>query len=140
MNLPPEQESIRAKCFHPQGEFTELQPEEIERSVPHRFETIVERYPNRLALKSKTCELTYRQLNGAANRIAQAILATRGEKSEPVALMFEQGAPAVIATLAVLKTGKFYVPLDPSVPWSRSKEILADSTASLLPAPRCALD
>ena len=132
MKLPPEQQAIRAKCFHPTGDFTELQPEEIEQSAPERFEKIVGRYPDRLALKTRTCALTYRQLNAAANSVARAILATRGEKSEPVALIFEQGAPAIIAIFAVLKTGKFYVPLDPAVPRSRSQEILADSTASLL--------
>jgi non-ribosomal peptide synthetase component F len=92
MKLPPEQQAIRAKCFHPTGDFTELQPDEIEQSVPERFEKIVARYPDRLALKTRTCELTYRQLNAAADRVARAILATRGEKSEPVALLFEQGA------------------------------------------------
>ena len=29
MNLPPEQESIRAKCFHPSGTFTEFPKEDI---------------------------------------------------------------------------------------------------------------
>ena len=132
MNLPPEQEAIRAKCIHPTGEFTQLQPEEIEGSVLQRFEKIVGRCPDRLALKTKTCELTYRQLNAAANRIARAILTTRGEKSEPVALMFEQGAAAIITMLAVLKTGKFYVPLDPTSPPSRCRQIVGDSAASLL--------
>lgn len=132
MKLPLEQQAVRAKCFHPTGDFTELQPQEIEQSVPERFEKAVRQYPDRLALKTSTCELTYRQLNAAANRVARAILETRGEKSEPVSLLFEQGASAIIAILAVLKTGKFYVPLDPAVPRSRSQEILADSTASLL--------
>ncbi len=132
MNLPPEQEAIRAKCFHRTGDFIELQPNEIEQSVPERFEKIVERYADRLAIKTRTRELTYRQLNEAANRVARSILATCGEKAEPVALMFGQGVQAIIAILAVLKTGKFYVPLDPSVPLSRSKEILADSTATLI--------
>jgi amino acid adenylation domain-containing protein len=132
MKIPPEQQAIRAKCYHPTGEYTELQPEEIEQSVPERFEKVVGRYPDRLALKTKKCALTYRELNAAANRVARAILTSHGEKPEPVALMFEQGAPAIIAILAVLKTGKFYVPLDPSLPRSRSTAILADSTASLL--------
>ena len=77
MKVPPEQQAIRAKCFHPTGDFIELQPEEIEQSVAQRFEKIVGRYPDRLALKTSTCELTYRQLNGAANRVARAILAMR---------------------------------------------------------------
>jgi amino acid adenylation domain-containing protein len=132
MNLPWKQQTVRDKCFHPTGEFTEVEPEEIEQSAPERFEKIVARYPDHLALKTKNCELTYRQLNGAANRIAREMLAKRGEKCEPVALIFEQGASAIIAMLAVLKTGKFYVPLDPSVPGSRAQAILLDSTASLL--------
>lgn len=132
MNLPAEQKAIRDKCFHPSGAFTELHPEEIEQAASQWFEAIVGRYPDRLALKTKKCELSYRQLNSAANRVARAILAMRGEISEPVALMFEQGAPAIIAILAVLKTGKFFVPLDPAAPQSRCNEILADSTAGLL--------
>jgi amino acid adenylation domain-containing protein len=132
MNLPEEQKAIRDKCFHPLSEFTQLHPEEIEQSAAHRFETIVGRYPDRLALKTKQCELSYRQLNVAANRVAQSILALRGETSEPVALMFGQGAPAIIAILAVLKSGKFYVPLDPAAPQNRCSQIVADSTASLL--------
>jgi non-ribosomal peptide synthetase component F len=97
MTLPPEQEAIRAKCFHPAGTFVEFPEGEIELSIPERFEKIVGTFPDRLALKSKNRALTYRQLNEAANRVAGAILAVRGKKPEAVALMFEQGAAARIA-------------------------------------------
>jgi hypothetical protein len=39
-NLPPEQEAIRAKCFHPSGTFIEFPKEEIEQSIPERFERL----------------------------------------------------------------------------------------------------
>jgi amino acid adenylation domain-containing protein len=132
MKLPAEQKAIRDKCFHPSGAFTEIGPEEIEQAASQRFEKIVRRFPDRLALKTRNCQLSYRQLNGAANRIARSVLAMHGEKSEPVALMFEQGVTAIVSMLAVLKTGKFYVPLDPAAPKSRCNAILADSTAGLL--------
>jgi len=45
LNLPPEQEAIRAKCFHPTGTFVEFKKEEIEQSIPERFEKIVRQYP-----------------------------------------------------------------------------------------------
>ena len=32
--LPPEQEAIRAKCFHPAGKFIEFTKNEIEQSIP----------------------------------------------------------------------------------------------------------
>jgi len=37
-NLPPEQQAIRVKCFHPSGTFVEFRKEEIEQSIPERFE------------------------------------------------------------------------------------------------------
>ncbi len=37
-DLPPEQQSIRDKCFHPTGRFVEFKKEEIEQSIPDRFE------------------------------------------------------------------------------------------------------
>ena len=96
---PPEQQAIRAKCFHPTGTFTEFKIEAVERSIPTRFEEQVRRYPNRLAVKSEGQELTYHQLNRAANRLAQTILAERGEGSEPVAALFEHGVQMVVALL-----------------------------------------
>ena len=130
--LPYEQEAIRAKCFHPTGAFVEFKKEEIEQSIPRRFEQIVRFHPNRLAVKGSGEELTFGQLNDAANRIAHTILRERGEKSEPIALLCEQGVSAIVSILGLLKAGKFYVPLDPSLPITRMREILGDSGAALI--------
>ena len=35
--LSPEQEAIRAKCFHPSGTFVEFPKEEIEQSIPGKI-------------------------------------------------------------------------------------------------------
>jgi hypothetical protein len=35
--LPPIQEAIRTKCFHPSGVFAQFAREEIEQSIPERF-------------------------------------------------------------------------------------------------------
>jgi amino acid adenylation domain-containing protein len=132
VDLPPEQLAIRAKCFHPTSTSTGFRIEDIEQSIAERFEWMARKYPAQVAVKTKTHELTYDELNNAANRLANAILMERGEKSEPIALMFEQGAPATVAILGTLKAGKFYVPLDPSLPFRRSEDILLDSTAGMI--------
>ena len=49
--LPLEQELIRAKCFHPKGNFFEFGQAEIEQSIPERFEKMV--LDIRSALRSK---------------------------------------------------------------------------------------
>ena len=131
-DLPPEQRAIRDKCFHPTGRFIEFKKEEIEQSIPDRFEQIVRKYPDRLAVKTRGCQFTYEELNKAANRVARAILAQRGEGEEPIALLVDQSAPLIATILGVWKAGKIYVPLDPSFPHARTTYILEDSQASLI--------
>jgi non-ribosomal peptide synthetase component F len=130
--LPAEQEAIRVKCFHPSGTFVEFEKEEIEQSISNRFEQQVHSNSNRIAVRTRSHELTYDALNRAGNRMARAILAQRGTGEEPVALLLEQGAPVVASILGVLKAGKFYVPLDPSYPQARTTYMLEDSDAHLI--------
>jgi amino acid adenylation domain-containing protein len=128
-NLPLEQEAIRATCFHPTGTFVEFQKDEIEQSIPARFESIVRRYPDRIAVRSNNQTLSYSQLNRLANRIARGILDRCGEGQEPVGLLVTEGAPMIAAILGVLKAGKFFVPMDPSFPRARIVPIAEDSQA-----------
>ena len=106
--------------------------EEIEQSIPERFEKIVRRYPDRLAVKMGDRALTYGELNQAANRIARGILDRQGLRQEPVIVLFEQGVEAIAAILGVLKAGKFYVPVNPSFPNARIAAILDDAQPGLL--------
>jgi non-ribosomal peptide synthetase component F len=131
-SLPPEQRAIREKSFHPTRTFVEFAQDEIEQSIPARFEKIVRRHADRLAIKMGEQSLTYTQLNRRANRIAKEILERRGDKREPVTLLFEQGVEAVCAILGALKAGKFYVPVNPSFPNARIAAILEDSESGLL--------
>jgi len=131
-NLPPEQQAIRAKCFHPSGTFVEFRKEEIEQSIPERFEKIVHQYRDRLAVASAKHQFTYDALNRVANRIAHAILAECSPGVEPIALLLETDAPVIAAILGVLKAGKIYVPLDSSLPRARLAYILENSQAILL--------
>lgn len=124
--------SARSRCFHPSGRFVEFKREEIEHSIPERFEKIARKYPDRLAVKTKNHLLTYNELNKTANRMAQAILSQRGTKKEPVALLMEHDAPVIAGILGALKAGKFYAPLDPSLPHMRVKYILEDLQVSCI--------
>ena len=132
--LPPEQHAIRAKCFHPSGTFVEFPRDEVEQSVSERFERIAWKYPDRIAVKTRNQQLTYLELNQAANCLAQAILARWGTGQEPVALLIPKGASLVVAILGVLKSGKMFVLLDPTLPHARLRYMLADSQAGLVVA------
>lgn len=132
VSLPPEQQAIRAKCFHPSGTFSEFTRQDIEQSIANRFEEQVRRYPDRLAVRSRSHQSTYQELNQAANRIARAIQARRRKAEQPVALLLEQGEPLFAPILGVLKSGNFFIPLEPSHPLGRTRYMLEDSEAGLI--------
>ena len=131
-HFPPEQEAIRAKCFHPTGTFVEFKKEEIEQSIPERFAKIVTQRPDRIAINSKTQVLTFDALNQAANHVAWTIYERFGEQSEPIVLLCEHGAAAIASCLGILKSGKIFLAVDPSYPLDRIANIFEDSKARLI--------
>ncbi|OBH24462.1 hypothetical protein A5692_04715 [Mycobacterium sp. E342] len=96
-------------------------------SIPQLFAAQVARTPEAVALSCAGLSLTYRELDDASNRLAY-LLARRGAgPGARVALLFWRSADAVVAILAVLKTGAAYVPIDPSVPAARIEFLLTDA-------------
>ena len=131
-DLPPHQQAIRAKCFHPSGRLGDFGKEEIEQSICDRFEKMVRKYPRRIAVRTRTRTLTYDDLNREANRVARAILTECGRGAEPIVLLLEHGASMIVGMLGVLKAGKFYVLLDPSYPRARTSYIVEDAQSRLI--------
>jgi len=126
------QQVIREKCFHPAGTFVEFPKEEVEQSIPERFQKIVQLYPDRIAVETINRAVTYSELNAMANRIARAILEECGKGQEPAALVLENDVPMISSVLGILKAGKMYVPLDPAFPTLRNAYVLANSEARLV--------
>ena len=129
--LPPEQQAIRDKCFHPSGTFVEFPIEDVKTSIPARFEKIVQRYPEYTAIKTGERVVTYAELNGIANRLARVMLARGGSDGKPVALLFEKGVEQIAAMIGVLKAGRAFVLLDSSLPKSRIELTLEDCLPDL---------
>jgi len=123
---------IRAKCFHPNGAFIEFAEDEIEQSITERFEKIVRKFPDRTAVETRRHRLTYGDLNRTANKTAHAVLSTWGDKNRSIAVLMDHEAPVISAIMGALKAGKFYVPLDPSLPYARSKFIVDDAQAQTI--------
>src|ERR671921_2483898 len=110
--------------------FTEWAKEEIEQSIPERFERQVRKHPKNVAVKTPHHEWSYAELDAKANLVAHAILRRTGdgaEEAERIALLFGHGAPMVAGLLGILKAGKTYVPLDASHPEERLAYVLDDA-------------
>jgi amino acid adenylation domain-containing protein len=116
----------------PTNSFIEFPKQEIEQSIPSRFEQQVTKYPNRIAVKTRNYQWTYKELNTQAWSIAQALIEENNEQESKIALLFDHDAPMIAAILGVLKAGKTYIPLDPKYPQDRVLYILEDSLAKVV--------
>ena len=63
--------------------------------------------------------MTYREVEEAANRLAHLLAGHGVGAGQCVGLLVERSAQAVVAMLAVLKTGAAYLAIDPGLPDAR---------------------
>ncbi|MEM7582116.1 MAG: amino acid adenylation domain-containing protein [Acidobacteriota bacterium] len=105
---------------------------DAEASIFERFARQVARDPNAVAVVCDGAELTYRELNELADRLATRLIAHGVGVEDRVALCCERSLELVAAILGILRSGAAYVPLDPSYPRERLDLLIADSRASLL--------
>lgn len=95
------------------------------------FEATVRLFPDKTAVESGAEQLTYRELDRQANRLAHHLLGLGLGPEDKVALLLPKSAFVYVAMLGVLKAGAAYVPLDPSYPPDRVGFILTDCCAKL---------
>ncbi|MFH8470696.1 amino acid adenylation domain-containing protein [Streptomyces sp. NPDC017991] len=118
-----------------------------ERTVHELFAEQAAATPDATAVVFGDEELTYRELDSRAGRLAR-VLADRGVRSESVVgLALPRSTELIVALLAVLKAGGAYLPIDPDYPSGRIEFMLADArptvlltdgeTAAKLPAGDC---
>jgi amino acid adenylation domain-containing protein/thioester reductase-like protein len=96
-------------------------------SIPALFAAQVARTPEALAISCAGRSMTYRELDETANRLAHLLAGHGVCPGQCVALMFSRSAEAIVAVLAVLKTGAAYLPIDPGLPAARIEFMLADA-------------
>jgi amino acid adenylation domain-containing protein/non-ribosomal peptide synthase protein (TIGR01720 family) len=95
--------------------------------IPAVFAAQVARVPEAVAISAGERSWTYREVEQAANRLAHLLASEGVGPGQRVALLLPRTAEAIVAMLAVLKTGAAYVPIDPVVPAARSEFVLTDA-------------
>ncbi|WP_159056757.1 AMP-binding protein, partial [Streptomyces yokosukanensis] len=92
----------------------------IGESVPAAFAAQALRSPDEVAVRCAGRELSYRELDERANQLAHRLVGLGvglGVGPEaPVAVLMERSVDLVVALLAVLKAGAFYLPLHSGYP------------------------
>ncbi|MFO7166335.1 MAG: amino acid adenylation domain-containing protein, partial [Mycolicibacterium hassiacum] len=96
-------------------------------SIPEAFAAQAARTPDTTAVSCNGHTLTYRQLDNAANRLAHRLRQSGAAPGRAVALLVSRSTDAIVAILAVLKTGAAYLPIDPALPAARVDFMMADA-------------
>ena len=106
------------------------------------FEAQVRRTPDAIAAiftdtakascRGKLLQLTYRELNARANKLARYLQQLGIGPDVPVGICVERSLAMVIGLLGILKAGGAYVPLDPNYPKERLDWMVSDSQLPVL--------
>ncbi len=96
------------------------------------FEQQVTLTPDAVAMVWNGVSYNYRSLNARANQLARYLKRQGVETESRIALCLERSLEMGTALLGVLKAGASYVPMDPSVPYERSRVMIEDSGAHVL--------
>ena len=92
------------------------------------------RQPQRAAVASSGCLLTYQELDELSNKMARALLRQGVAPGDRVGILAPKSAVSVVGIYGVLKAGACYVPLDPKAPGQRLSYVVQDSGTALIVA------
>ncbi|WP_378186696.1 amino acid adenylation domain-containing protein [Aquimarina sp. W85] len=88
----------------------------------------VKKNSNSIAIQDRFKNYTYKQLDNLSNQVAKYILQEFGNNdTSPIAVLMNRSADLIIILVGIFKSGRAYIPLDPSFPKERLKYIIAHS-------------
>ena len=96
------------------------------------FERQVHRTPNAMALQFGAIELTYRELDERANKLAHHLITLGVGPEVIVGVCLERSLEQIISILAILKAGGAYLPLDAAYPTERLELMMDECRTNIV--------
>ncbi|CAF4720769.1 unnamed protein product, partial [Rotaria socialis] len=97
------------------------------------FEEEVEKSSEKIAVVYEDVQLTYRELNEKANRLAHYLRSICDiQPDDIIALFLDKSELMIVSILGVWKSGAAYVPIDPTYPDDRIEFIVQDTKAKIV--------
>jgi amino acid adenylation domain-containing protein len=103
-----------------------------DRSIPQLISHQARENPGHIALGGSSMQLTYGELDDRANQLAHRLKESGVAANTAVAVCVRRSPLAALASLAVMKAGAAYLPIDPNYPRERLSFILSDSRAPIV--------
>lgn len=108
--------------------------------IHNLFEARAREQPDAVAVVAGGREVTYRELDERANRLARYLRAQGVSPGTFVGVCLRRSVEPLVAVLGILKAGGAYVPLDPVYPRDRLAFMLGDTQAPLVLTERALAD
>ncbi|MEN4912485.1 non-ribosomal peptide synthetase [Erwinia amylovora] len=96
-------------------------------SLVEWIDRLVQIHPDRIALREQGQTLSYQLLQRRSLRLARRLTQASHQHGQRIGISLPPGIDAVVAMLAILRTGAGYVPLDPALPNERLHGIIEQS-------------
>jgi len=101
-------------------------------TLPELFELQADLHPERIAVEFGSFQMTYRELDEAANLLARHLCSLGVCPDASVAFWLPRSTDVYVTLLGILKAGGAYVPLDAEYPTDRISFILQDSGSKII--------
>ena len=121
--IPPRQHEILSRLL-------KMNAQELLKSqenIVGWIESMVRKYPQKIAVKDTKRELTYQQLWDTAERIAAGLQYNGAHSGNAIGLSMARSCNLIVAIIGILRAGCHYVPLDPRNPVERNQYIATNS-------------
>ncbi|MAU84043.1 MAG: hypothetical protein CME34_19665 [Gordonia sp.] len=89
-------------------------------------------HPDHVAVVANELSWSYRRLDEESNRLARRLISYGAGPGIFVGLCLPRSAEQIMATLAVLKTGAAYLPIDPAYPADRIQFMIRDARPGIV--------
>lgn len=104
-----------------------------DKTVLDLFKEQVAILSEKVALKDDIKSYSYIELDKISSQIAVYIIAKCGKEDKlPIAVLLNRSANMIAVLLGILKTGRSYIPLDPTFPKDRLSYIVANSQTKII--------
>ena len=97
-----------------------------DKTIAQVFEKQAEENPDKIAIVFENHQLTYKEFNEKANKLARHLRTQGVEAQDKVVILADKSIDLYISIMAILKLGALYVPVDNEYPEERIKLILVD--------------
>ncbi len=123
---PAELEQLLSGCNQTTEQAT------VSETIIDRYQAQVDKYPDAIALSYEHENISYKDLDCRANRLAHKLSSLGVAPDVLVGICVERSVEMIVGILAILKAGGGYVPLDPMYPKERIGFILQDTRVPVL--------